>query len=325
MLALALACYSLYWVVGIVQPLVYRVSFLLVVLVLTFLVYPGHDQPARSCASVVGGLAPRRPGHGRAAVAAPDVRRLHLPRGRSVRRRPGVSGAILILLVLEATRRTAGWILPFTAVCFLVYTFYGPLLELIGLGMVAHRGYDVARIVGTIYMTLEGVFGVPLEVASTYIILFSIYGAILAASGAGQFFLEWSMAAVGGSGGGAGPGRAVTVAGLLLGTVSGSGVANTVDARLRRVADAEASRLRARHGRRDPVGRGHRRHHLPTGARRRGVHHRGVPAHHLSAGDRDGGDPGAPLLLLDLPDDRGRHATRGRTAGPDRDRVRSGC
>ena len=137
-------------------------------------------------------------------------------------------GAILIVLVLEATRRTAGWILPFTAVCFLVYTFYGPLLELIGLGMVAHRGYDVARIVGTTYMTLEGVFGVPLEVASTYIILFSIYGALLAASGAGQFFLEWSMAAVGRSGGGAGPGRAVTVAGLLLGTVSGSGVANTV-------------------------------------------------------------------------------------------------
>jgi len=94
--------------------------------------------------------------------------------------------------------------------------------------MVAHRGYDVARIVGTTYMTLEGIFGVPLEVASTYIILFSIYGAILAASGAGQFFLEWSMAAVGKSGGGAGPGRAVTVAGLLLGSVSGSGVANTV-------------------------------------------------------------------------------------------------
>jgi TRAP transporter 4TM/12TM fusion protein len=139
-----------------------------------------------------------------------------------------VFGAILIGLVLEATRRTAGWILPFTAVCFLVYTFYGPLLELIGLGMIAHRGYDVARIVGTTYMTLEGVFGVPLEVASTYIILFSLYGAILAASGAGRFFLEWSMAAVGGSGGGAGPGRAVTVAGLLLGTVSGSGVANTV-------------------------------------------------------------------------------------------------
>jgi len=106
-------------------------------------------------------------------------------------------GAICILLVLEATRRTAGWVLPITATCFILYTFYGPLLDLVGLGMIAHRGYDLARIVGTIYMTLEGIFGVPLDVAASYIILFSIYGAILGASGAGKFFLEWAMAAVG--------------------------------------------------------------------------------------------------------------------------------
>ena len=66
--------------------------------------------------------------------------------------------------------------------------------------MIAHRGYDLARIVGTIYMTLEGVFGVPLDVAASYIILFSIYGAVLGASGAGNFFLDWSLAAVGTSG-----------------------------------------------------------------------------------------------------------------------------
>ena len=219
--------YSLYWVVGIVQPLVYRASFLLGVLVLTFLVFPAtssaRDRARVSWADwILAGLAA-------AALLWPlltfddFIYKAADPSGADQ-----AFGAILILLVLEATRRTAGWILPFTAVCFLVYTFYGPLLELIGLGMVAHRGYDVARIVGTTYMTLEGVFGVPLEVASTYIILFSLYGAVLAASGAGRFFLEWSMAAVGGSGGGAGPGRAVTVAGLLLGTVSGSGVANTV-------------------------------------------------------------------------------------------------
>ena len=226
-LALALACYSLYWVVGIVQPLVYRVSFLLVVLVLTFLVFPATTRPRdRLRVSwmdwLLAGLAT-------AALLWPLLTFddfIYKAADPSVADR--IFGAIVIVLVLEATRRTAGWILPFTAVCFLAYTFYGPLLELIGLGMVAHRGYDVARIVGTTYMTLEGVFGVPLEVASTYIILFSLYGAILAASGAGRFFLEWSMAAVGGSGGGAGPGRAVTVAGLLLGTVSGSGVANTV-------------------------------------------------------------------------------------------------
>ena len=72
-------------------------------------------------------------------------------------------------------------------------------------------------------MTLEGLFGVPLEVAATYIILFSIYGAVLEQSGAGRFFIDWSMAALGRSHSGAAPGRAVTLAGFLLGTVSGSG------------------------------------------------------------------------------------------------------
>ena len=225
--ATGLALYSLYWVVGIVQPLVYRASFLLIVLVLSFLFYPGSDTPrARTRISALDWL-----------LAALAVISLAWPlidfdnfiyRAADPTARDMLLGAICILLVLEATRRTAGWVLPVTATFFILYTFYGPLLDLVGLGMIAHRGYDLSRIVGTIYMTLEGVFGVPLDVAATYIILFAIYGAVLGASGAGTFFLEWSMAAVGKSGGGAGPGRAVTVAGLLLGTVSGSGVANTV-------------------------------------------------------------------------------------------------
>jgi len=69
---------------------------------------------------------------------------------------------------------------------------------------------------------------VPLDVTATYIVLFTIYGAVLEHSGAGRFFVDWASAAVGRSGGGAGPGRTVTVAGYLLGCVSGSGVANTV-------------------------------------------------------------------------------------------------
>jgi TRAP transporter 4TM/12TM fusion protein len=226
-LAIGLSLYALYWVLGIVQPLVYRASFLLIVLVLSFMFYPGSDsERARTRISPLDWLF----------VALAVVSLLwplidfdnFIYRAADPTTRDMTLGAICILLVLEATRRTAGWVLPITATCFILYTFYGPLLDLVGLGMIAHRGYDLARIVGTIYMTLEGVFGVPLDVAASYIILFSIYGAVLGASGAGKFFLEWSLAAVGTSGGGAGPGRAVTVAGLLLGTVSGSGVANTV-------------------------------------------------------------------------------------------------
>ena len=137
-------------------------------------------------------------------------------------------GGLTILLVLEATRRAVGWILPATAIGFLVYGWGGPFFDRIGLRLIAHRGYELDRLVGTLYMTLEGIFGVPLDVAATYIILFTIYGAVLEQSGAGRFFIDWAMAAMGRSHSGAAPGRTVTVAGFLLGTVSGSGVATTV-------------------------------------------------------------------------------------------------
>ena len=111
---------------------------------------------------------------------------------------------------------------------FIAYGWAGPWFDRIGLGLIAHRGYELDRLIGTLYMTLEGIFGVPLDVASTYIILFTIYGAVLEQSGAGRFFIDWSMAAMGRSRSPAAPGRTVTLAGFLLGTVSGSGVATTV-------------------------------------------------------------------------------------------------
>lgn len=224
-LGVLLSLYALYWVVGIVDPQIYRVTFLAVALVMTFIVYPARrvDRErvtlvdwALSTLSVVALAWPvlnfARFVHRAAEPTAIDL----------------VLGTVTILLVLEATRRTVGWILPLTAASFVAYAYLGPLLDLVGMGLLAHRGYELPRLVGTLYMTLEGIFGVPLDVASTYIVLFTIYGAVLEFSGAGKFFLDWSMAATGRSGAGAGPGRTVTVAGFLLGTVSGSGVATTV-------------------------------------------------------------------------------------------------
>ena len=224
-LAGGLSLYALYWVVAIVQPQVYRVSFLLIALVLTFLLYPA-TRSRRERVTPFDWL-----------FAALAVSALVWPiidfdefvyRAATPTRTDLALGTIAILLVLDATRRTVGWILPVTAVAFLAYAYYGPLLEFVGLGLFAHRGYDLARLVGTLYMTLEGIFGVPLDVAATYIILFTIFGAVLQHSGAGQFFINWTMAAMGGSGSRAGPGRTVTMSGFLLGTVSGSGVATTV-------------------------------------------------------------------------------------------------
>jgi TRAP transporter 4TM/12TM fusion protein len=225
-LAIGLSLYSLYWVLFIVQPQVYRVSFLLVALVLIFLLFPARSRSSGNrvepfdwvviAASVVA-LAWPIADFSRFIYRAADP----LPIDVAL-------GGLTILLVLEATRRAVGWILPATAVGFIVYGWAGPWFDRFGLGLIAHRGYELDRLIGTLYMTLEGIFGVPLDVASTYIILFTIYGSVLEKSGAGRFFIDWSMAAMGRSRSPAAPGRTVTVAGFLLGTVSGSGVATTV-------------------------------------------------------------------------------------------------
>lgn len=131
-------------------------------------------------------------------------------------------GVVLILLILEASRRTSGWIIPAVILGFIVYAFVGPYFP----EPWTHKGYDLSRLVGHMYMTLEGIFGVPIDVSSTFIILFTIYGAFLEVSGAGKFFIDFSFAAMGGKPTGAG--RTVTLASFLLGGPSGSGVATTV-------------------------------------------------------------------------------------------------
>jgi TRAP-type uncharacterized transport system fused permease subunit len=133
-----------------------------------------------------------------------------------------ILGALTILLVLDATRRTTGWILPVVALVFLAYAWLGPWLP----PPWTHQGYGLDRIVGHMYMTLEGIFGVPLDVAATFIILFTIYGAVLEHSKAGEFYVNFSLAATGGKP--AGAGRTVTLASFLLGGPSGSGVATTI-------------------------------------------------------------------------------------------------
>jgi TRAP transporter 4TM/12TM fusion protein len=223
-IAIGLSVYSLLWVITIIQPQIYRTSFLLAALVLTFLLYPASRRQEKIHPIDILGILLTL-----IAFVWPLVDfRQFVYRAAE----PGVvdliGGTLAILIVLEATRRTVGWILPVSATIFLLYAYYGPFLDRIGLGLFAHRGYSLDRLVGSLYMTLEGIFGVPLDVTATYIVLFGIYGAILQFSGAGSFFLDWAMAAMGRSASGAGPGRTVTVAGFLLGTVSGSGVATTV-------------------------------------------------------------------------------------------------
>jgi TRAP transporter 4TM/12TM fusion protein len=133
-----------------------------------------------------------------------------------------VLGVIFIVLLLEATRRTSGPIMPVVGLLFIAYAMLGPYLP----PPWTHRGYDLDRLVGHLFITLEGIFGVAVDVSSSLIILFAIYGAFLQHSGAGKFFIDYSLALMGGRPNSAG--RTVVLSSFLLGGPSGSGVATTV-------------------------------------------------------------------------------------------------
>jgi TRAP transporter 4TM/12TM fusion protein len=134
------------------------------------------------------------------------------------------AGLLLTVLVLEATRRTTGLVLPVVCVVFFGYAYYGGYLPVDW--TIAHQGMDLAQIVNGLYNEASGFFGVPLDVAATYIVLFTIYGAVLERMGAGRFFVEFAFSLFRKSG--TAPGRTVATSGFLLGTVSGSGTATAV-------------------------------------------------------------------------------------------------
>ncbi len=133
-----------------------------------------------------------------------------------------VLGVTFMVLLLEATRRTTGWIVPVVALAFLAYAYFGPYLP----QPWTHRGFDIGQIVGQLFITLEGIFGIPVDVSSSLIVLFCIYGAFLQHSGAGKFFIDFSLALMGNKANSAG--RTVVLSSFLLGGPSGSGVATTV-------------------------------------------------------------------------------------------------
>ncbi|HTF48526.1 MAG TPA: TRAP transporter fused permease subunit [Pseudonocardia sp.] len=135
-----------------------------------------------------------------------------------------IAGAVLLVLVLEACRRTTGWALPGACLLALGYSYYGGFLP--QNWSIAHQGLNLDEIINGLYNDASGFYGVPLAVAASYILLFAIYAAVLDLSGAGRFFIELSFAAFGRSR--TAPGRTVALSGFLLGTVSGSGAATTV-------------------------------------------------------------------------------------------------
>ncbi len=131
-----------------------------------------------------------------------------------------IMGFILIVTLLEATRRISNPVLPCIAVVALLYCYFGRSLP----QMIAHRGFSVPRIVNHMYLGTEGIFGTPLEVSSTFVFMFILFGSVLEKTGLGKFIIDLSMALAGWSTGG--PAKVAVVSSGLMGTVSGSSVAN---------------------------------------------------------------------------------------------------
>ncbi|MWV65873.1 TRAP transporter fused permease subunit [Halorubrum sp. JWXQ-INN 858] len=132
-----------------------------------------------------------------------------------------IFGALTLVLVLEMTRRTTGVILPVIASSFVVYAFLGPMMP----GLLAHRGYGYERILSHLYMTTEGIFGIPLGVSATFVVLFIIFGAFLEVTGIGDWFIDLAYGVTGRLSGG--PAKTSVLASGFMASLNGSAVANT--------------------------------------------------------------------------------------------------
>ncbi|MDD3919551.1 MAG: TRAP transporter permease [Eubacteriales bacterium] len=133
-----------------------------------------------------------------------------------------VIGIVGILLVMEACRRVVGMPILIIVSCFLLYTLFGSYIP----GSFGHRGYTLKQLSTHMFFTMEGVFGTPLGVSSTFIFLFILFGAFLEKTGVGKLFIDLANAIAGKRAGG--PAKVAVISSALQGTVSGSSVANTV-------------------------------------------------------------------------------------------------
>lgn len=131
-------------------------------------------------------------------------------------------GVIAILLTLEVTRRVVGPELPIVAILFLLYAYFGRSVP----GILAHRGFSLNRIVSHMYFTTEGILGIPLGVSATFVFMFILFGSFLDKTGVGKFFIDIAYAMTGSMK--SGPAMTSVVSSGLMGSISGSSVANTV-------------------------------------------------------------------------------------------------
>ncbi len=220
-IAITFSCFQLYTAVfGVLDAMIQRSIHLAFGLTLVFLLYPSSKKWSRTrlhpldlALAVLGALTPMYiiVNYGELVLRAGMATNMDM-----------VVGVVGILLVLEAARRIVGLPIVIIASVFIAYAFAGPYLP----GQLAHRGVDVGDLVQHLYFTTEGVFGIPLGVSSTFIFLFILFGAYLEKTGLGQYFIDLANSVAGRAAGG--PAKVAVLSSGLMGTVSGSSVANVV-------------------------------------------------------------------------------------------------
>lgn len=219
--ALALTVFQLYTAgVSMLTAWIQRDIHIVLILILVFLIFPLRKKGERNKASLLDVILILL------AVASGAyiimnyqaiVLRLGIPTTEDI-----VFGVIMILLILEASRRATGWVLVIIAGVLLLYNFLGPLIP----GLLGHKGYSLGRVVSQMFLTTEGIFGIPLGVSASYIYLFIFLTSMLEKIGMGEFLLDLATALMGRFVGG--PAKTAVLASGLMGTLSGSAVANVV-------------------------------------------------------------------------------------------------
>ncbi len=220
LVALAWTLFQLWVVREAINDTLVRSIHLAFAMILTFLAYPARKKSPQTYIPWSDFIL--------AGVAALGALYLFLDY-EGIAQRPGlpiprdlVLGGVTLILLLEGARRTLGPALTIIGSIFLIYCHFGPYAP----DLLAHRGASLSKIINHMYLTTEGIFGVPLRVSASFVFLFVLFGALLEKAGAGKYFIRLAYAALGGFRGG--PAKAAIAASGMTGMVSGSSIANTV-------------------------------------------------------------------------------------------------
>lgn len=219
--AVGLSLFQLYFsTFGMIDTMAFRSGHLIMAMIVIFGVYPARKGAPSSRLSVVDIVL---------CILAVVVGIYIIQEWDAIVYRQGAAtqwdiilGCIATLLTIEIARRTTGWALPGVAALFLGYTYFGPYFP----GNLAHIGFPIDRLVGQLYTTTEGLYGLPLGVMVNYVFLFILFAAFLNASGAGSFFIRLAYALTGHFRGG--PAKTAVVASGMMATITGASTANVV-------------------------------------------------------------------------------------------------